>query len=52
MNATETTNVQGFITEDHVEEVEAVFGEELADQVRNAPEGTTFLSLLFADFAN
>ena len=52
MNATQTTTVKGFITEADTEAVENTFGTEVADRLRNAPEGTTFLSLLFEGFAD
>lgn len=47
----EQAKVNGFINETHANEIEATFGKELADRVKNAEAGTTFLSLLFADFA-
>ena len=46
------TTVKGFITEEHAKDIEATFGKEMADKVNAASEGTTFLNLLFADFAS
>jgi len=46
------TTIKGFINESHADEIEANFGSELADKVRNAEEGQTFLSILFAGFAD
>jgi hypothetical protein len=37
----------GTITEDHAEEVESVFGAEVAERLANAAEGETFLNVLF-----
>jgi hypothetical protein len=41
------TNVQGTITERHADQISEVFGDELANKVRNAQPGTTFLDILF-----
>ena len=43
---TVTAKVKGFITETHEAEIENTFGSEVADLVKNAAEGETFLSIL------
>lgn len=43
----DTTRVQGTITEEHADEIESVFGVEIANRVRNATTATTFLAILF-----
>ena len=53
MNATTNEQtVKGFINETHAVEIENVFGAEVAARVANAAAGETFLSILFAGFAN
>ena len=43
--------VEGFINESDAPAIEETFGKKLADEVKNAPEGSTFLSILFKDFS-
>ena len=40
------TKVLGTITEKHASEIEDVFDADIADAVRNAEAGTTFLDIL------
>ena len=42
-----STKVRGTITEAHAAEVREVFGAEVAAKLEAAPEGTTFLAVLF-----
>ena len=44
------TKILGTITENHLSEIESVFGADLAAKVE-AAKGTTFLDLLFENFA-
>jgi len=44
---TQATRCKGTITEEHTNEVESVYGKEVADRLRNAKEGETFLNVLF-----
>lgn len=44
---TQPTRCKGTITEEHTNEVESVYGKEVADRLRNAKEGETFLQVLF-----
>lgn len=43
----QATRCKGTITEDHVEDVEEILGKEVADRLRVAKEGETFLNVLF-----
>ena len=44
---TTETRCKGTITEDHADEVNEVFGTEVAERLANADEGETFLNILF-----
>jgi hypothetical protein len=45
--ATQATRCKGTITEQHTDEVESILGKEVADRLRVAKEGETFLNVLF-----
>lgn len=46
-NASQDTRVKGTITEAHAADVREVFGAEVAAKLEAAPEGSTFLAVLF-----
>ena len=46
-NKTTQSNVKGTITEHNVDDVRGIFGEEIANKLKDAGEGDTFLNLLF-----
>ena len=44
---TQATRCKGTITEEHTADVEEILGKEVADRLRVAKEGETFLNVLF-----